>query len=228
MRSPFTSNASLSAAASWAKITLIRWYLKTTSLFHSYAKAKARELLRCTSAHSIPLPLFVTTDILRYEEVLAKRSRILGDDHPDTFVSLDNLALLLFRMGAYDRALPLYEQRLVKRRGILGDDHPDTMQSLNSLALLFSRQGAYDRALPLYEECLAKRRSLLGDDHPDTMQSLSNLAVLFHNNGEFQRALPLFEQCLSKCLRILGDSHPHTKGIQRSRDLCAKKLSGGE
>jgi hypothetical protein len=72
---------------------------------------------------------------------------------------------------------------------------------------------------------LAKRKSIMGEDSPDTLQSLSNLAVVFHNKGEYKSALSLFEECLDKCLRILGDDHPHTKGIKRSRDVCAEKLS---
>ena len=103
-----------------------------------------------------------------YEECLAKRKRVLGDDHPDTLASLNNLAGLFESKGEYDRALPLYEECLAKKKRVLGDDHPDTLTSLNNIAALFHNKGDLDRALPLFEECLSKRKRVLGDDHPDT------------------------------------------------------------
>ena len=61
-----------------------------------------------------------------YEECLAKRKRVLGEDHPDTLTSLDNLASLFYSKGEYDRALPLFEECLAKMKRVLGEDHPDT------------------------------------------------------------------------------------------------------
>ena len=99
---------------------------------------------------------------------MAKRKRVLGEDHPSTLGSLNNLAILFKNKGEYDRALPLYEECLAKMKRVLGEDHPDTLVSLNNLASLFYNKGEYDRALPLYEECLAKRKRVLGEDHPHT------------------------------------------------------------
>ena len=45
-----------------------------------------------------------------HEECLAKRKRVLGDDHPDTLLSLNNIAILFYSKGEYDRALPLFEE----------------------------------------------------------------------------------------------------------------------
>jgi tetratricopeptide (TPR) repeat protein len=160
------------------------------------------ELFRNKGEYDRALPL--------HEECLAKRKRVLGDEHPDTLQSLNNLALLFKRKGEYDRALPLFEECLAKRKRALGDEHPDTLTSLNNLAALFDSKGEYDRALPLYEECLAKRKRVLGDEHPDTLTSLNNLAGLFDIKGEYDRALPLYEECLAKRKRVLGDEHPDT------------------
>jgi hypothetical protein len=80
--------------------------------------------------------------------------------------------------------------------------------------------------LPLYEECLEKRKRVLGDDHPSTLSSLNNLAGLFHDKGEYDHALPLYEECLEKSKRVLGVDHPRTKNVQKSRDLCLRKLRG--
>ncbi len=92
---------------------------------------------------------------------MSKRKRVIGDEHPDTLQSLNNLALLFDSKGEYDRAVPLYEECLAKRKRVLGDEHPDTLSSLNNLAVLFDNKGEYNRSLPLHEECLSMRKRVL-------------------------------------------------------------------
>lgn len=84
------------------------------------------------------------------EDVLKSRQRVLGEEDPDTFVSMNNLALLLSRMGDMGRALALYEQCFALRSRVLGEDHSDTLVSQDNLALSFIRQGQSERALALY------------------------------------------------------------------------------
>ena len=45
-----------------------------------------------------------------HEECLARRKRVLGEDHPDTLTSLNGFALLFKNKGKYDRALAMYEE----------------------------------------------------------------------------------------------------------------------
>jgi hypothetical protein len=178
--------------------TMTEWLEQQLEQEISVAAASGQEDMECRMMYALAeifrrkgdydhaLPLF--------EECLAKRKRVLGEDHPDTLSSLNNLASLLDDKGDYDRALPMYEEYLEKGKRILGEDHPDTLGSLNGLAVLFDNMGDYDRALPLYEECLAKRKRVLGEDHPDTLGSLNNLALLFINKGDCDRSLAVYEE----------------------------------
>jgi tetratricopeptide (TPR) repeat protein len=59
-----------------------------------------------------------------YERALAPRERVLGADHPDTALSLNNLAGLYQAQGAYERALPLYERALAICKRVLGPTTP--------------------------------------------------------------------------------------------------------
>ena len=49
-------------------------------------------------------------------EALEKRRRILGQDHPDTLRSLNNIAMLLNDQGERDKALEYHREALQKRR----------------------------------------------------------------------------------------------------------------
>ncbi|MER7280722.1 tetratricopeptide repeat protein [Dactylosporangium sp. NPDC000244] len=52
------------------------------------------------------------------------RWRALGDDHPDTLMSVSNLASAYVSAGDLGRAISLFEQALTGCRRVLGDDHP--------------------------------------------------------------------------------------------------------
>nr|VFJ64537.1 MAG: Tetratricopeptide repeat-containing protein [Candidatus Kentron sp. FW] len=141
---------------------------------------------------------------------LAIHQEILGESHPDTAESLNNLAGLLRAQGKYQEARPLYEQALAICRAVLGEDHPHTAASLNNLAELLRAQGKYQEARPLYEQALAICRAVLGEDHPHTAASLNNLAGLLESQGETEKARPLYEQALAIYRAALGEDHPAT------------------
>ena len=135
---------------------------------------------------------------------------VLGDRHPDTLTSLNNLANFYESEGEPRWALPLYEQCYATRVEVLGDRHPDTLTSLNNLADIFRAVGEPRRALPLYEQCYTSMVEVLGDRHPHTLTSLNNLAASYEAVGEPRRALPLYEQCYASMVEVLGDRHPDT------------------
>jgi hypothetical protein len=68
------------------------------------------------------------------EDVLARRRRILGEDHPDTITAAGNLAATLWALGDYPGACTIEEDVLARRRRIQGEDHPDTITAAASLA----------------------------------------------------------------------------------------------
>jgi len=56
----------------------------------------------------------------------SRRAR-LGDEHPDTLASANNLAFGLFTAGEYQQSRTLNEDTLARHRRIHGDDHPRTL-----------------------------------------------------------------------------------------------------
>ena len=71
-------------------------------------------------------------------EVLEKRQRILGDEHPDTIMAMHNLANTLSNQGKLDEAALMMREVLEKSQRILGDDHPDTARAAEHLRLIRS------------------------------------------------------------------------------------------
>lgn len=144
------------------------------------------------------------------ESALATRRRVLGDEHPDTLTSINNMGYLLQAMGKHAEAEPHYREALDARRRVLGGDHPDTLTSINNMGYLLQARGKYTEAEPHYREALERRRRVLGDDHPDTLVSINNMGLLLQVDGRLAESEPYRRETLERRRRVLGDDHPST------------------
>ncbi len=144
---------------------------------------------------------------------LAIRHSTLGENHPDTAKSYNNLALVVLYQGRYGEAEPLFRQVLEIRRATFGENHPDTGESYNNLAADLNSQGRFGEAEPLYRKGLAIRRQALGDNHPDTAASYNNVASNLKDQGRYSEAEPLFYKALDIYRATLGENHPDTAKI---------------
>jgi len=144
------------------------------------------------------------------EASLQIRRRVLGDDHPDTLISMSTLAQLFRFMGRYEDALPYYAEVLETRRRTLGDSHPNTLLSITSMGLVLKSMGRFQEALPYSREAVESRRRILGPDHPATLDAVNSLGRLLESMGRYEEAMVYFREDLEGCHRILGDDHRNT------------------
>jgi tetratricopeptide (TPR) repeat protein len=148
----------------------------------------------------------------------ALQIRETQSDHPNTAISLSNLAALYDKMSHHSEAEHLYQRALQICETQFGSNHPQTATTLNNLGELYRKTGCYSQAEPLYRRALQIREIQLGSNHPQTATCLNNLALLHQVMGRYSEA----EQWLKQALRIreaqLGSSHPHT--AQSIRNLA--------
>ena len=135
-------------------------------------------------------------------------SRHLGDTHPASARSLNNLATLYESMGNYEAAERLYRQVLEINRRATGEQHPSFARSLNNLAALYESMGNYAAAEPLYRQALEICRRTQGQAHPNFATGLNNLASLYCSMGKYAAAEPLFRQALESRRQVLGEEDP--------------------
>ena len=144
------------------------------------------------------------------EQVLTDCVRVLGEDHPDTLASRNNLAGAYHAAGRLTEAITLYEQVLPDRIRVLGEDHPSTLTIRNNLAATYRSAGRLTEAITLFEQVLTDRTRILGTKHPDTLATLNALASMYKAEGHLSEAIALYEQVLTDRTRILGKDHPDT------------------
>jgi tetratricopeptide (TPR) repeat protein/Tfp pilus assembly protein PilN len=153
----------------------------------------------------------------RYAEALPKRQsylkwceEVLGEEHPDTATSYNNVAHILDALGKYPEAQSLRQKALDTYRKSLGEEHPLTAVGYNNLGSGLSSLGKPAEALPFYQKALAIRREVHGENHPATATSYNNVASSLNSQAKHVEAQPLYQKALAIRLRVLGETHPDT------------------
>jgi len=148
----------------------------------------------------------------------------LGDTHPDTIASLNNLALLYNAQGRYGEAEQLYTKALQIREKVLGKENPSTITSMNNLAMLYKYQGRYGEAEQLYTKALQLHEKVLGKEHPNTIDTGLNYIGLLVNKGSIKAAFRLLKKMEG---RLLSRSflELYSTSTERIRRLYLKRIS---
>ncbi|KAL9606787.1 MAG: hypothetical protein Q9179_000077 [Wetmoreana sp. 5 TL-2023] len=123
------------------------------------------------------------------ERVVEVYQRSLGEEHPDTLSSMNNLANRYSEAGRRQEALQLTERVVEVRKRGLDEEHPDTLSSIHNLALFYSEAGRRQEALQLMERVVEARKRSLGEEHPDTVASIHILVNFKKKNIRKLRVL---------------------------------------
>ena len=65
------------------------------------------------------------------------RKKLLGAEHPDTLLSMRNLASTYRNQGRWNEAEQLQVQVMDMTKKLLGAEHPDTLLSMENLAATY-------------------------------------------------------------------------------------------
>ena len=84
-----------------------------------------------------------------YRRALEGQERTLGAEHPDTLVSVNDLAISLQAIGLPKAAEPLYSRAFEHTA-----EHPETLVSVSNLARCFEAMGQQKDAETLYRRAL--------------------------------------------------------------------------
>ena len=157
-------------------------------------------------------------------DVLEARQRTLGAEHPDTLVSINNLASCLRAMGLLKNAEPLYRRALEAQERTLGAEHPHTLDSVNNLADCLRAMGLREDAEPLHRRALEAQERTLGAEHPDTLVSVNGLAECLQAMGLVKDAEPLYRRALEAREGTLGAEHPRTLVSVNNLAACLQDM----
>jgi serine/threonine protein kinase/tetratricopeptide (TPR) repeat protein len=139
------------------------------------------------------------------EQALETRRRVLGQEHLDTLVSINNIGSLLRSQGKLSEAEPYTREALEKGRRLLGEESRYTLESIGNMGSLLKFQGKLAEAEPYQREAMEKARRVLGEEHPDTLIAINNLGALLSVQGKLAEAEPYYREVMEKSRRVLGE-----------------------
>jgi len=164
---------------------------------------------------------------------------VLGQEHPDTLISTNNLGLLYLYQSRYTLAEPLLTKALEVRRRILGEEHPDTLLSFNNVAMLHAYERKYQNAEEIYVKVLEIQRRVLGAHHPRRLDSINDLAALYIKTRNYTAAEALLHEVLNtydrngadtwvryRCQSLLGASLAGQKRYVEAESLLLSGYRG--
>jgi tetratricopeptide (TPR) repeat protein len=145
-----------------------------------------------------------------FVQVMGTRKRMLGEDHPDTLISMANLASTYKNEGRWKEAEELEVQVMETFKKVLGLEHPVLLDIIGNLATTYRDQGRWKEVEELDMQVLEARLRVLGQEHPDTQMSMNNLALTYQMQGRWEEAKELEVQVMKTKKRMLGQEHLDT------------------
>jgi len=71
-----------------------------------------------------------------YRKALAINEKVLGEEHPDTATTYNNIAGVYSSQGDYPRALEWFQKALIILELRLGNQHPNTIVVIDNMKLI--------------------------------------------------------------------------------------------
>ncbi|KAF8810220.1 TPR-like protein [Phlegmacium glaucopus] len=149
-------------------------------------------------------------EVAQLEVQVHMRKKLLGAEHPDTLISMGNLASTYHNQGRWNEAEKLEVQVMEMRKMVFGAEHPDTLISMGNLASTYSNQGRWNEAEELEVQVMEMRKKLLGEEHPYSLISMGNLACTYSHQGRWDEAEQLEVQVMELSEKLLGAGDPFT------------------
>ena len=153
----------------------------------------------------------LTGPAARYWTTLAEAGeRVLGRDHPDTLVAVQQVADAYLAAGQPAEAVPVFQRVLADQAQALGPGHPSTVAARRNLGRALAAAGQPGDAVTILESAASDYERACGADHPDTLGAHDDLAAAYRAAGQFANAIRLGRRTLAIRERVQGPQHPET------------------
>ncbi|HYP06021.1 MAG TPA: serine/threonine-protein kinase [Bryobacteraceae bacterium] len=142
------------------------------------------------------------------ERALAIRARLLGENHLDVGIALNNLGSILGQIERFDEAIAAHRRALAIQQKLRGPEHIASYNSWRGLGIVYDRQGKYQEALGCFENNLAIAKKRFGESHTVVADALENTSRMLLQLKRPVEAQILSEKALAIQRKRLAPDHP--------------------
>ncbi|WP_431918758.1 FxSxx-COOH system tetratricopeptide repeat protein [Micromonospora wenchangensis] len=145
------------------------------------------------------------------QATLAGYQEVLGDDHPNTLMAINNLAVAFQLMGDAREALRLAHRLYDRWMSLFGPEDPATWRTLCLVGTLEREAGEYDRSLATLRETLERVHELRDAGPLDDLRVNRSLAVTERRLGHILPAKKRSIETFRGYRDRFGEDHPVTR-----------------
>lgn len=144
-----------------------------------------------------------------HQRGLAVRSASLGEQHPDTASSYNDLAIVYRELGRTKDAVAALESAIAILENVFGKAHLRVATAYNNFAVMQEGAGDYEEALEGYQRSLRIKEAILSENHPSIARTVLNIGnVYFTGLRRPEETLKFYQRALAMRLAVLGNTHP--------------------
>lgn len=136
----------------------------------------------------------------------ALRRKLLGPNHPDHLVTLQNYITLFERERNREKVIETVERYLSEGDRILGPRHPKQVFNRFNAVMALVPMGRIDRGIELMKINIPLAQTLDGRDTPMSVRCRGVLAQLYIEIKQFEPALIACDETLAAATRVHGEA----------------------
>jgi eukaryotic-like serine/threonine-protein kinase len=146
-----------------------------------------------------------------YKEALAINVADVGEEHPETLSTRENLGNVFFRSKRYDETLRSLDVVLALRRKALGPDAEPVGRTLANMGTVYKEAGRLEESERASRDALAVLVPKLGEQNLDVASVRMSLGDTLRRRGQLDAAEPLMRSALETRAKVLGETHAATQ-----------------
>ena len=140
-----------------------------------------------------------------FHELLSFRKKTLGNKHPATIATYDDISNIYEMNNDYTHALEYAEKSLKYKKGDL-----KSTDSYNRISWLYKESGQYDKALEYAIRALQLEKKISGSTDPKIISSYERIAWVYTLSAKYVKALEFTEKAMQMNENTFGEENNHT------------------
>ena len=170
-------------------------------------KYSVNEVFKCTPYGSLATIYSGTGQYKEAEKYMLMSLQLFPKEEAGYGNNLNNMGLIYFRMGRYDKAMDYFTQAYRVKKRHLPENHPEHTSTISNMGLACYSGGQYAEAEKYLLQAIELQKELQANNPRPYANSLVNIGYLYSDMGDYDKALHYIQMGSELLGSIVGKNH---------------------